>query len=45
MDQDLVERDTFLNNALQWSCLGFAEYKTGHPDLHKRVAEIFWRRK
>lgn len=45
MDQDLVERDIFLTNAMQWSCTGSTEYKTGHPNLHKRMAEIFWRRK
>ena len=44
MNPDLVERDAFLNRALQWSCTGLAEYKTGHPNLHKRFAEIFWRR-
>lgn len=44
MDPDLVERDTFLNRALQWSCIGLAEYKTGHPTLHNRIAEIFWKR-
>lgn len=39
-----MERDTFLSRALQWSCTGLVEYKTGHPNLHKRIAEIFWRR-
>lgn len=43
MDQGLVERDAFLNNALQWSCTASTEYKTGHPDLHRRIAEIFRR--
>lgn len=44
MDPDLVERDAFLTHALQWSCTGSVEFKTGHPNLHKRIAEIFWKR-
>lgn len=44
MDPDLVERDVFLTHALQWSCTGLVEFKIGHPNLHKRIAEIFWRR-
>ena len=39
------ERETFLANALRWSVTGSPEYKTGHPQFHKAVAQIFWREK
>lgn len=37
-------RDTFVQNALRWSTKG-TDYKTGHPDLHKKIARVFWREK
>lgn len=38
------ERETFLQDSLRWSLKG-TNYKTGHPDLHQRIAQIFWREK
>lgn len=36
------ERETFCQDALKWSIKG-TDFKTGHPDLHKRIAQVFWR--
>lgn len=36
------ERDIFIQSALRWSLKGI-EYKTGHPDLHQKIAQVFWR--
>lgn len=38
------ERETFLNNALKWSTKN-NNSKCGHPDLHKMIAQIFWKEK
>ncbi|KOX69034.1 Golgi to ER traffic protein 4 like protein [Melipona quadrifasciata] len=38
------ERDVFVQSALRWSIKG-TEYKTGHPDLHQKIAQVFWREK
>ncbi|XP_024937701.1 Golgi to ER traffic protein 4 homolog [Cephus cinctus] len=38
------ERETFLQNVLRWS-LKDTDYKTGHPDLHQRIAQVFWKEK
>lgn len=38
------ERDVFVQSALRWSIKG-TEYKTGHPDLHQKIAQVFWRGK
>nr|CAD7434381.1 unnamed protein product [Timema monikensis] len=40
---DVPEREVFLMNALQWSCSGSQEHRTGHPELHKNIAQIFWK--
>lgn len=42
---NVPERDTFLANAMRWSAKGSPEYKTGHPLLHKAVAQTSWREK
>lgn len=42
---NIPERDTFLSNALRWSTKGSPELKTGHPQLHRTVAQISWREK
>jgi hypothetical protein len=36
------ERELFVQSALKWSTKG-TDYKTGHPDLHQKVAQVFWR--
>lgn len=36
------EREMFVQSALKWSIKG-TDYKTGHPDLHQKIAQIFWR--
>ncbi|XP_014472401.1 PREDICTED: Golgi to ER traffic protein 4 homolog [Dinoponera quadriceps] len=38
------ERDMFVQSALKWSTKG-TDYKTGHPDLHQKIAQVFWREK
>ncbi|EGI70460.1 PREDICTED: Golgi to ER traffic protein 4 homolog [Acromyrmex echinatior] len=38
------EREVFVQSALKWSIKG-TDYKTGHPDLHQKIAQIFWREK
>lgn len=40
----LPERDTFMQSALRWSIKN-TEYKTGHPNLHQKIAQVFWRGK
>lgn len=42
INADVVERDTFLVNALQWSIKGSQTEKTGHPQLHQRIAQAYW---
>ncbi|XP_043282213.1 Golgi to ER traffic protein 4 homolog [Venturia canescens] len=38
------ERETFLHRGLKWSTKG-SNYKWGHPDLHKKIAQVYWREK
>ncbi|KAI4499983.1 hypothetical protein M0802_004853 [Mischocyttarus mexicanus] len=38
------ERETFLQLALRWSTK-LTDYKTGDPELHQRIAQVFWREK
>ncbi|CAL7940800.1 unnamed protein product [Xylocopa violacea] len=38
------DRDVFLQSALRWSIKG-TEYKTGHPELHQKIAKVFWKEK
>lgn len=38
------EREVFVQSALKWSVKG-TNYKTGHPDLHQKIAQVFWRGK
>ncbi|XP_031846986.2 Golgi to ER traffic protein 4 homolog [Nomia melanderi] len=44
MSPSLPERDTFVQSALRWSTRS-TEYKTGHPDLHQKLAQVFWKEK
>ncbi|XP_012257448.1 Golgi to ER traffic protein 4 homolog [Athalia rosae] len=44
MSKTAPERETFLIEALRWSVKG-TDYKTGHPDFHQRIAQIFWKEK
>ncbi|XP_034192300.1 Golgi to ER traffic protein 4 homolog [Osmia lignaria lignaria] len=44
MSSSSPERDIFVQSALRWSTKG-TEYKTGHPDLHQKIAQVFWREK
>ncbi|XP_058806039.1 Golgi to ER traffic protein 4 homolog isoform X2 [Phymastichus coffea] len=44
MDSTSPERETFVNNALRWSNIG-TNYRIGHPKLHQRFAEIYWKEK
>ncbi|XP_063230594.1 Golgi to ER traffic protein 4 homolog [Bacillus rossius redtenbacheri] len=39
MDPDAPERETYLEHALRWSGDG------GHPQLHKSLAQVFWKQK
>lgn len=36
------ERETFLHDSLRWSMKG-GNHKWGHPDLHQKIARVFWR--
>lgn len=42
MSSSSHEREIFVQSALGWSTKG-TEYKTGHPDLHQKIAQVFWR--
>lgn len=42
MSPSSPERETFLQNALKWS-IKRSNYKTGHPDLHQKIAQVFWK--
>lgn len=42
MKAGIPERETFLHEALKWSAKG-GNHKWGHPDLHKKIAQVFWR--
>ncbi|XP_046735326.1 Golgi to ER traffic protein 4 homolog [Diprion similis] len=44
MNPTAPERETFLLEALRWSLKG-SDYKTGHPDFHQRIAQVFWKEK
>ncbi|XP_051176033.1 Golgi to ER traffic protein 4 homolog [Leptopilina boulardi] len=44
MSPSTPERETFVHEALRWSAKG-TNYKTGHPDLHQKIAEVFWNEK
>lgn len=45
ISSEIPERKTFLTNALRWSMSGSEIHKNGHPQLHKLIAEIFWKEK
>ncbi|XP_017881119.1 Golgi to ER traffic protein 4 homolog [Ceratina calcarata] len=38
------ERDVFVQSALRWS-IKATEHKIGHPDLHQKIAHVFWKEK
>lgn len=38
------ERESFIQSALRWSTKG-TNHKTGDPELHQRIAQVFWRGK
>ncbi|XP_063362084.1 Golgi to ER traffic protein 4 homolog [Cydia amplana] len=42
MSPTIPERETFLTNAVKWS---MDSNKKGHPLLHKKIAEVYWREK
>lgn len=42
MNPAFPDRETFVQSALKWSIKG-TDYKTGHPDLHQKIAQVFWR--
>ncbi|GBP89617.1 Golgi to ER traffic protein 4 homolog [Eumeta japonica] len=42
MSSSLPERESYLTNSVKWS---LDSNKRGHPLLHKRIAEVFWREK
>lgn len=45
---EVPERDTFLAAALRWSTTGRTgnqQFKTGHPLLHRSIAQIYWQEK
>ncbi|KAI8435912.1 hypothetical protein MSG28_004095 [Choristoneura fumiferana] len=42
MSSTIPERETFLTNAVKWS---MDNNKKGHPLLHKKIAEVYWREK
>ena len=42
MSPSSPERETFIHEALRWSIKG-TTHKTGDPDLHKKIAQVFWR--
>ncbi|XP_066603451.1 Golgi to ER traffic protein 4 homolog [Prorops nasuta] len=44
MTPSYPERDNFIQAALRWSIKG-SDFKTGHPDLHQKIAQVFWREK
>lgn len=37
------EREAFVQLALKWSVKNAVSNKTGHPDLHQKIAQVFWR--
>ncbi|KAG8222509.1 hypothetical protein J437_LFUL004545 [Ladona fulva] len=45
---EVPERETFLASALRWSTTGKnsnQQFKTGHPLLHRSIAQIYWQEK
>ncbi|XP_068631747.1 Golgi to ER traffic protein 4 homolog [Battus philenor] len=42
MHSSIPEREIFLTNAVKWS---MDSNKKGHPLLHKKIAEIYWKEK
>ncbi|XP_046386246.1 Golgi to ER traffic protein 4 homolog [Ischnura elegans] len=46
---EVAERDVFLASALRWSAScrssGNQHFKTGHPLLHRSIAQIYWQEK
>ncbi|XP_013199883.1 Golgi to ER traffic protein 4 homolog [Amyelois transitella] len=40
MDSSIPERESYLTNAVKWS---MDNNKKGHPLLHKKIAEVYWR--
>lgn len=42
MSSSIPERETYLSNAIKWS---MDSNKRGHPLLHKRIAEVYWKEK
>lgn len=45
ISSEIPERETFLANALRWSVSGTDVQKSGHPQLHQLIAQIFWKEK
>lgn len=45
INSEIPEREIFLSKALRWSITGSEGYKSGHPQLHQLIAEIFWKEK
>ncbi|XP_020280427.1 Golgi to ER traffic protein 4 homolog [Pseudomyrmex gracilis] len=44
MSPSSPEREVFVQSALKWSIKG-TDYKIGHPDLHQKMAQVFWKEK
>ncbi|CAK1596095.1 unnamed protein product [Parnassius mnemosyne] len=42
MSSGIPERETYLTNAVKWS---MDSSKKGHPLLHKKIAEVYWKEK
>ncbi|CAG5059635.1 unnamed protein product [Parnassius apollo] len=42
MNSGIPERETYLTNAVKWS---MDSSKKGHPLLHKKIAEVYWKEK
>ncbi|KAG6442356.1 hypothetical protein O3G_MSEX002275 [Manduca sexta] len=42
MSASIPERETYLSNAVKWS---MDSNKKGHPLLHKKIAEVYWKEK
>ncbi|KAM3964436.1 Golgi to ER traffic protein 4 homolog [Aphomia sociella] len=42
MNSSIPERETYLTNAVKWS---MDSNKKGHPLLHKKIAEVYWKEK
>lgn len=42
MSKSIPEREQFLTNSVKWS---MDNEKKGHPLLHQRIAEVYWREK